>query len=112
MARYKHISDSDRLIIEQGLKNRLSLKQIASTIGKHHSTVAREVRARATPSDKGAFGRGQAGTDFLESGNVPHEDRRVDAIHCAPSYCVGDRSPITSAKVSRGEHRRQTSRHP
>lgn len=57
MARYKHISDSDRLIIEQGLKNRLSLKQIASTIGKHHSTVAREVRARATPSDKGAFGR-------------------------------------------------------
>jgi len=57
MAKYKHLSDTLRLEIEHGLKEGHSLKQIARKIGKHHSTVAREIKARSIPSDKGAAGR-------------------------------------------------------
>jgi transposase, IS30 family len=57
MEKYTHITDADRLEIEHGLRHRLSIKKIAAKIGKHHSTVAREVRARSLASDKGAFGR-------------------------------------------------------
>jgi IS30 family transposase len=57
MNKYKHIGDSDRLEIEHALRQGTSIKQIAAKIGKHHSTVAREILARRTKSDKGALGR-------------------------------------------------------
>lgn len=57
MDKYKHLTDADRLEIEHGLRYGLSIKKIAAKIGKHHSTIAREIRARSVPSDKGAFGR-------------------------------------------------------
>ena len=57
MAKYKHISDLERLEIEHALRQGASLKKIAAKIGKHHSTVAREILARSVASDKGAFGR-------------------------------------------------------
>ena len=57
MTRYKHITDLDRLEIEHGLRQGTSIKKIAAKIGKHHSTVAREILARRTSSDKGAYGR-------------------------------------------------------
>jgi transposase, IS30 family len=53
----KHLTDGERLEIEHGLRHGMSIKKIAAAIGKHHSTVAREIRARGVPSDKGAFGR-------------------------------------------------------
>jgi len=53
----KHITDSDRLIIEHGLKNGMSFREIATETGKHRSTISREILARRTPSSKGAFGR-------------------------------------------------------
>lgn len=57
MAKNKHITDIDRLEIEHAIKQGLSFKKIAAKIGKHHSSVSREVLARRTPSTKGAFGR-------------------------------------------------------
>ena len=57
MARNKHLTDVERLEIEHGLRHGLSIKKIAAKIGKHHSTVAREICARSVASDKGAFGR-------------------------------------------------------
>ncbi len=57
MEKYKHLTDSDRLEIEHGLRHRLSIKKIAAKIGKRHSTVTREIRARSVASEKGAFGR-------------------------------------------------------
>lgn len=57
MAKNKHITDLDRLEIEHALKRGSSFKKIAAETGKHHSSVAREVLARRTPSNKGAFGR-------------------------------------------------------
>lgn len=57
MSKNKHLTDSDRMEIEHGLRHGLSFKKIAAKIGKHHSTVAREIRARSVASDKGAFGR-------------------------------------------------------
>ena len=57
MATNKHLTDLERLEIEHGLRHGLSLKKIAAKIGKHHSTVAREILARRVASDKGAFGR-------------------------------------------------------
>jgi len=57
MTTYKHLSDAQRSEIEHGLKEGRSLKQIARKIGKHHSTVAREINKRSVISNKGAVGR-------------------------------------------------------
>ena len=53
----KHLTDLERLDLEHALRQGTSLKQIAAKIGKHHSTLSREILARRTASDKGAFGR-------------------------------------------------------
>lgn len=52
MAKNKHLIDSERLQIEQWLKDRVSIKQIAFKLGKSTSTVSREIRSRSTASDK------------------------------------------------------------
>lgn len=57
MASNRHLTDADRLEIEHGLRHGLSIKKIAAKLGKHHSTLAREICARSVVSDKGAFGR-------------------------------------------------------
>ena len=57
MAKNKHLTDLERLEIEHALRQGASLKKIAAKIGKHHSTVAREILARSVASVKGAFGR-------------------------------------------------------
>jgi transposase, IS30 family len=57
MAKNKHLTDADRLEIEHGLQHGVSIKKIAAKIGKHSSTVAREICARSIVSNKGAFGR-------------------------------------------------------
>jgi IS30 family transposase len=57
MARNKHLTDAERLEIEHGLRHGLSIKKLAAKIGKHPSTVAREICARSVASGKGAFGR-------------------------------------------------------
>lgn len=53
----KHITDSERLEIEHGLRTGKSINEIAAKIGKHRSTVSREIQSRKTPSNKGAYGR-------------------------------------------------------
>jgi hypothetical protein len=55
MRKYKHITDTDRPGIEHGRRHGLPLKKIAAKIGKHRSTLAREIRPRRVPSDKGAL---------------------------------------------------------
>jgi IS30 family transposase len=48
----KHLTDSERLLIEQWLRQRISLKRIASELGKSTSTISREIRAHSLASDK------------------------------------------------------------
>lgn len=52
MAKNKHLTDAERLQIEQWLKYRISIKQIALKLSKSTSTISREIRSRATTSDK------------------------------------------------------------
>lgn len=52
MAKNKHLTDSERLQIEQWLREGVSLKQIAAKLEKSASTVSREIRARAIESNK------------------------------------------------------------
>ena len=52
MAKNKHLTDSERLQIEQWLKEKISLKQIAIKLQKSTSTISREIRARSSDSDK------------------------------------------------------------
>jgi len=54
MAKNKHFTSDERLQIEHMLKEQTSLSQIAEKLGKSKSTISREIRARAIPSDKGA----------------------------------------------------------
>lgn len=53
----KHLTDFERLEIEHALRQRISIKKIADRLGKHHSTLSREIISRRIASDKGAFGR-------------------------------------------------------
>jgi IS30 family transposase len=57
MAKNKHLTDEERLLIENWLKGGISLKKIAEELGKSTSTISREIRARAVSSDKSATGR-------------------------------------------------------
>ena len=52
MAKNKHLTDSERLQIEQLLREGVSLKRIAVTLEKSASTISREIRARAIESNK------------------------------------------------------------
>lgn len=52
MAKNKHLTDAERLQIEQWMKDRVSINQIALKLSKSTSTVSREIRSRATVSDK------------------------------------------------------------
>ena len=50
----KHLSPEERVRVEASLKAGKSVKQIARELGRSASTVAREIRKRSVPSDKGA----------------------------------------------------------
>ncbi len=52
MAKNKHLTDSERLQIEQWLREGMSLKRIAVELDKSASTVSREIRAHAIESNK------------------------------------------------------------
>ena len=52
-----HLTHDQRTLIENGLRNRKSFKEIARDIGKAHTTVSREVQKHCVTSDKGAYGR-------------------------------------------------------
>lgn len=52
MSKNKHLTDAERLQIEQSLKDGVSIKQIALKLSKSTSTVSREIRSRATTSNK------------------------------------------------------------
>ena len=52
MAKNKHLTDTERLQIEQWLRDGVSIKQIAQKLNKSTSTISREIRSRLTVSDK------------------------------------------------------------
>lgn len=52
MAKNKHLTDTERLQIEQYLKDRVSIRQIAFNLDKSTSTISREIRSRAIISNK------------------------------------------------------------
>lgn len=52
MAKNKHLTDDERLQIEQWLRYGISIKQIAAKLSKNTSTISREIRARSVSSDK------------------------------------------------------------
>lgn len=52
-----HLTHSQRTLIESGLKQRDSFKEIAGKIGKSPSSVSREVLKHRVDSDEGAYGR-------------------------------------------------------
>jgi len=54
MTKNKHLTNDERLQIERLLSEQTSLSQISEKLGKHKSTISREVRARAIIVDKGA----------------------------------------------------------
>lgn len=54
MSKNKHLTNEERLHIERLLKERVSIKQIATKLGKSTSTISREIRAHAVISDKSA----------------------------------------------------------
>jgi len=54
MAKNKHLVNEERSQIEHLLRNGKSIKEIARTLDKSTSTISREIKKRAVPSDKSA----------------------------------------------------------
>ena len=52
MAKNKHLTNDERLQIENWLKERVSINKIADKLGKSTSTISREIRAHVIQSDK------------------------------------------------------------
>jgi IS30 family transposase len=52
MAKNKHLTDEERLLIENWLKARISIKAIARNLEKSASTVSREIRKHSLDTDK------------------------------------------------------------
>ena len=85
MPKNKHMTDYERLQIEYLLKEGVSLKKIAEELGRSTSTISREIRARALPSDKSAYGR-SANRCILRKGCIKCQlcDDKPDCTrHCA-----------------------------
>ena len=57
MPKNKHLTDNERLQIEQFLSDRVPIRQIALELSKSPSTVSREIRSHAITSDKYALYR-------------------------------------------------------
>ena len=47
MAKNKHLTDEERLLIQNWLKANISIKQIAQNLEKSTSTISREIRKHA-----------------------------------------------------------------
>jgi IS30 family transposase len=54
---HKHLTSFDRLEIEEWLKKGVSIKKIATRLGKSTSTISREIRKHSTPSNKSGMSR-------------------------------------------------------
>ena len=53
----KHLTYDDRLIIEEQLKFKISLSEIARELNRHKSTISREITLRSTINKNGCYGR-------------------------------------------------------
>jgi len=54
MSKNKHLTNDERMKIEQLLGEQVTPKEIAAKLDKHPTTISREIRARVIVSDKGA----------------------------------------------------------
>jgi IS30 family transposase len=81
MSKNKHLTDAERVQIEQWLKQKESIKKIAKTLGKSTSTISREIKARAILSDKYAPYR--------------IHNRCVNRLECSRRYLCEDKPDCT-----------------
>ena len=94
MAKNKHLLIEERLQIEQLLKKGDSIKEIARSLGKSTSTISREIKKRAVPSDKSALGRVRNRCIYRRDckiiqlcGDKPDCTRRCSACNRCNSVC-------------------------
>jgi len=57
MAKNKHLTNEERRQLEHLLRAKRSIKAIAHILGKSPSTISREIKKHALPSNKSAPGR-------------------------------------------------------
>lgn len=94
MAKNKHLTDEERLLIENWLKAQISIKEVARNLDKHASTISREIRKHAKETDKYAPYRPhnrcakRAGCDkkYL-CGNNPNCTRRCSLCNRCNKIC-------------------------
>lgn len=55
--RNKHLSLTDRKIIQQGIENQLSFSKIADSIGKNHTSISREIKLHRELKEGNSYGR-------------------------------------------------------
>lgn len=76
----KHMSYSDRLEIEKGLKNGLSFKEIAKSIDKDCTTISREIRNHYVTKNTGCLGKNF--NNCVNRKNCPFNSRECSLSKC------------------------------
>ena len=85
----KHLTLEDRKIIEQGIRNRACKADIARTLGKDPTTIAKEIRAHREFKARNVFNNPNICIHMKECGKCPKRCPRYEEPKCKSR----DRSP-------------------
>ena len=77
MKKHKHLTLSDRIIIERGLTEKASFRSIAKELGKDPSTISKEIKNHVQFKQSGCFGR-----SF---------NNCLNRMNCAPEHLCGNK---------------------
>lgn len=85
----KHLSLNDRKIIQQGIENRCNKVDIARTLGKDQTTIAKEIRLHRELKPRNTFNYPSICVHIKECGGCKYKCKRYEEQTCK----LRDRSP-------------------
>ena len=86
MAKNIHLSLSDRIIIEAGLRERRSFSAIAAELGKDPTTISKEVRAHIKLNQAGGYNPCMIRKDCKHYGDLCHPCKFTSGKSCHSCY--------------------------
>ena len=90
-----HLTEDDRITIENNLNNRIPLKQIGKNLNKHCSTISREIKNHYITKNTGAIGR--PFNNCLYRRTCPNRGKNCNIKNCSEfkeeKCCLLNKSP-------------------
>lgn len=101
MSKHKHLTNSERQQIEHWLNERVSIKKIATYLGKSTSTITREIVKRAVVSNKRHYTESQTDANIkVIAQNVICVKTTLTALNSVNYVSFVTSCVLTSRKIS------------